>query len=128
MSSTKPSTVESLPLATLGSTPDLYSSGPLTIRVTLAALGKALKAKRKALVKERRNALNRAAKDRAAGKTPPYGLPEKLLARIREIDERLGMLEAATNERSWSFEINIMHPDVLDLGFGLDDNGSYPAL
>jgi hypothetical protein len=47
---------------------------------------------------------------------------------IRRIDARLGLLDESLNERSWQFEIDLRDPDLRELGFGMDDNGNYPAL
>jgi hypothetical protein len=50
------------------------------------------------------------------------------LAEIRRLDAQIGLLAQAQNERSWSFSVDLRDPGLSDLGFGMDDNGSYPAL
>jgi hypothetical protein len=52
----------------------------------------------------------------------------QLLEQIRYIDARLGLLAAAVNERSTYFDVDLLSEEALELGFGLDANGSYPAL
>jgi hypothetical protein len=44
------------------------------------------------------------------------------------MDAQIGLLAQAQNERSWSFNVDLRDPGLFDLGFGMDDNGSYPAL
>ena len=50
------------------------------------------------------------------------------MRRIRELDAMLGLLSEAVNEKTTWFTIDLLDPQVQDLGFGLDANGSYPAL
>ena len=50
------------------------------------------------------------------------------MRRIRELDAMLGLLSEAVNEKTTWFTIDLLDPQVQDLGFGLDANGNYPAL
>ncbi len=47
---------------------------------------------------------------------------------IRDADARIGILNLAANERSTYFDIDLRDPDLRMFGFGMDDNGTYPAL
>lgn len=109
----------------------------MVVRVSLKTMKDALLAKRKSLVKLRRNELAAAAKSRklsVEGKAPSGQAEmwskraDDTLSHIRRIDARVGLLNEAQNERSWAFEVDLRDPALRELGFGLDDSGNYPAL
>lgn len=107
-------------------------SEAMTVRVSLSTMKQQLAARRKYLVKTRRNELNTAARARKKG-DDQSGLEwarkaEESLIEIRWMDAQIGLLAQAQNERSWSFNVDLRDPGLFDLGFGMDDNGSYPAL
>lgn len=132
MSLTNPSTNPSEPSVTPGpiEMDSSSSARPMVVRVSLATMKRQLLAQRKALVKRRRNELAAAAKARKTGDQVGQweNLAKGTLAHIRKIDARVGLLDEAQNERSWNFEVDLRDPGLRELGFGMDDNGNYPAL
>jgi len=131
MLSKNPSTSTSEPTATPGPTGEASSLwGPMTVKITLATMKKQIQAQRKSQVKQRRNSLNTAARLRKSGGDPsgPASDAEFDMRRIRELDAMLGLLSEAVNEKTTWFMIDLLDPQVQDLGFGLDANGNYPAL
>ena len=133
MSSRNPLTSTSEPTATPG-LPEavLLSSGEMTVKISLVVMKQQLMARRKFLVKTRRNELNTAARARKKGDDQSGRVWSNTailtLSQIRELDARIGLLLRASNERSWSFDVDLRDPDLTDLGFGMDENGNYPAL
>jgi len=137
-SSTKPSTSEfpSMPTELPLMVTDLSSSAPMMVRVSLLALSDALQARRKQLVKLRRNHMAKAAATRrrlsgAVGKVysnEDTQAAEATLGTIRVIDNQLGLLKMAANQRSHYFDVDVRDPELGELGFGLDTNGNSPAL
>lgn len=132
MSLTKPSINESESLVTRGTDINWSSSPPMTVRVTLATMKRSLAAKRKQLVKRRRNELAAAARARKNVDLSTAQVAENnakmTLDHIRKIDARLGLLDDIVNEKSTYFEIDLRDKDLKEFGFGMDDNGNYPAL
>lgn len=129
MSLTKP-LIKERPLSAMSLTGDSSSSGPMTVKIALPTMKAALAARRKFLVKQRRNFLAAAAKDRKRGKwdSPAEARAQDTLHLIRQIDAKLGLLSKIVNESTTTFVIDIRDPDLRDFGFGMDDNGNYPAL
>jgi len=133
MSSRNPLTSTSEPTATPGP-PEVasLSSGEMTVKISLLTMKQQLIARRKFLVKTRRNELNTAARARKKGDDQSGRVWSNTailtLSQIRELDARIGLLLRASNERSWSFDVDLRDPDLTDLGFGMDENGNYPAL
>ena len=129
MSLTKP-LIKERPLSAMSLTGDSSSSGPMTVKIALPTMRAALAARRKYLVKQRRNFLAAAAKDRKKGilDSPAELRATDTLHLIRAMDAKLGLLSKLVNESSTTFVIDIRDPDLRELGFGMDDNGNYPAL
>ena len=129
MSLTKPSTSESESSLSFGPGV-LSSSAPMTVTVSLPTMRQALQARRRSLVKKRRNYLAEAARERKKGKLggPAEHFATTCLSDIREVDAKLGLLSKLINESTTRFTIDLRDPDLVDLGFGMDDNGNYPAL
>ena len=133
MSSRNPLTSTSEPTATPG-LPEavLLSSGEMTVKISLVVMKQQLTARRKFLVKTRRNELNTAARARKKGEDQSGQVWSNMamgtLIEIRRMDAQLGLLVQAQNERSWNFEVDLRDPDLMALGFGMDENGNYPAL
>jgi hypothetical protein len=104
----------------------------MTVKISLLTMKQQLIARRKFLVKTRRNELNTAARARKKGDDQSGRVWSNTailtLSQIRELDARIGLLLRASNERSWSFDVDLRDPDLTDLGFGMDENGNYPAL
>ena len=50
------------------------------------------------------------------------------LGHVRKLDARLGLLADIVNDKSTYFTFDLRDPDLKDFGFGMDDNGNYPAL
>jgi hypothetical protein len=130
MSSTKLSTSESQSEATPLITDSFWSDRPMPVTVTVAQLKKQQLAYRRYLVKKRRNELAQAAKYRKAGEVVQHGLAEaaaaETLKSIRRIDARLGLLDLGA--ASTRFTIDLRDEDLVEFGFGMDQNGNYPAL
>ena len=84
---------------------------------------------RKSLVKRRRNELAAAAKARKNGDDPsgPESYAKQTMGHIRKIDARLGLLNSSTTP-AMRFEIDLRDPGLREMGFGMDENGNYPAL
>lgn len=131
MSLTKP-LIKERPLSAMSLTGDSSSSGPMTVKIALPTMRAALAARRKFLVKQRRNHLATAARLRKSGGATLAGEADdnakQTLGWIRQIDAKLGLLSKLVNESSTYFVIDIRDPDLRELGFGMDDNGNYPAL
>ena len=102
----------------------------MPVTVTVAQLKTQQLAYRRYLVKKRRNELAQAAKFRKAGTVVLAGQAandaEATLKSIRRIDARLGLLTAAP--ATTKFKINVRDEDLVEFGFGMDQNGNYPAL
>lgn len=132
MSSTSPSTSTS-ELSPIFGTATLSSSDqPILVKVPLVTMQKQLGAFRKSLVKRRRNELAAAA--RARKSEAPSGAAQweaqakATMKHLRKVDARMGLLKAATGPSGTYFYIDLRDPDLRDFGFGMDDNGNYPAL
>lgn len=67
---------------------------------------------------------------RKSGDDPfgPAKVAERSLGRIRQLDAMIGLLSEALNEKTTQFSLDLLDPQVQELGFGLDENGNYPAL
>lgn len=132
MSLIKPSTSESPSTPTPSSEAILSSlAGKTTVKIGLLATKQALLNRRKQLVKQRRNLLSQAAAARRKGTSDALlkHAAAQAMGLIRKADARVGLLSEAQNERSWSFEIDLYDQSLIEeLGFGLDENGNYPAL
>lgn len=128
MSSTKPSTSES-PLKP--SRPRMgawFSSDPTMVKVTVEVALQKLAGKRKRLVKDRRNLMAKAAKI-ATGNIMKDVLKDQAddtLGWIRTVDHQIGLLQVAPKTTKLSFDL--MGEQLGDIGFGMDENGNYPAI
>jgi len=131
MSSTKLSTSTSEATATPGpiETDSSSSAHPMVVKVSLVTMKKQLAGYRKSLVKRRRNELAAAARARKDGVTDQSGqAAANTLIFIRMVDAQLGLLNDSLNERSSQFAVDLRDPSLIYLGFGMDENGNYPAL
>ena len=130
MSSTKLLTSDDPSTATPLSIDSFWSDQPMPVTVTVAQLKTQQMAYRRYLVKKRRNELAQAAKFRKAGSQVLAGQAasdaDLTLKSIRRIDARLGLLTAAP--ASTKFRVNVRDEDLVEFGFGMDQNGNYPAL
>lgn len=133
MSSRNPSTSTSEPTVIPGPPEGvLLSSEAMTVKVSLTIMKQQLAARRKYLVKTRRNELNTAARARKKGEDQSGQVWSKMatltLTEIRKIDAQIGLLSEAQNKVMWNFRVDLRDPDLIELGFGMDENGTYPAL
>jgi hypothetical protein len=102
----------------------------MVVKVSLTSLRSQLGGYRKSLVKRRRNLLAQAAKARRdGGSYSPLEREAKMtLEDIRDTDAKIGLIGKALNQGSWQLEVDLRDPGLRELGFGMDENGNYPAL
>jgi len=105
--------------------------GATTVKVSLANLEEALESRRKFLVKQRRNMMSQGAAARRKGDTTKAtslgNEADWALRDIRVVDHQLGLLKVASFRTQTYLVLDVLG-GLEQFGFGLDENGSFPAL
>ncbi len=102
----------------------------MVVTVSLGSMKTQLQGYRKSLVKKRRNYLAQAARVRRDGGQSSLLEHEarKTFDEIRDTDARIGLIGKALNFGTTKLEVDLRDPGLRELGFGMDENGNYPAL